>query len=565
MQSREGPRSPLGDSQEGIEGLVPSHQHCVGGPRSVEKAQTHWNVREYVKEFSSLMLDIKNMSEEDKLFNFMSGLQGWAQKELWRQGVRDLPAAMVAADCWWTTRWVVPSPLRRDPRGKQWRRPLSSCSRPLGWLDVSSAMALIELETAPKGRNSQPCDCKRQGRLTRRLLQDGEWCASEGFSGTVVPLTISWPLEKQPGWDLNWRRTPVGSRQSTAKPKRSKGLPLKGQGALIPHLGGLVVLEEKQPCFVKALRTKDGALIEIKEGQSMEVPNSVVKILKEFKDVMPAELPKEVAGVTEATEGVAGCRSDLALQSPIWCTSAVPKETGWLTPHVCGLQSPQQGDHQEQVRIAAGDEGKTTCVTRYGSYEFLALCEAEKCEFAQEEITFLGHKISAGLIRMDKGKVQAIMEWTVPTKVTELRSFLGLANYYRRFIKGYSKRVSPLTDPLKKDNSWDWSMQCQMAFEGLKEAISTEPVLRLQNWTYPLKSKQMPLIEPWVESWCRKGTLWLVETLLVGSIFTVVTDNVANTFFKTQKKLSPRQRDGRSSWPTSNSSGYIDQQGINCG
>ena len=61
----------------------------------------------------------------------------------------------------------------------------------------------------------------------------------------------------------------------------------------------------------------------------------------------------------------------------------------------------------------------------------------EKCEFAQEEITFLGHKISVSLIRMDKGKVQAIIEWSVPTKVTEFRSFLGLANYYRRFIKGY--------------------------------------------------------------------------------------------------------------------------------
>ena len=76
----------------------------------------------------------------------------------------------------------------------------------------------------------------------------------------------------------------------------------------------------------------------------------------------------------------------------------------------------------------------------------------EKCEFAHEEIIFLGHKISAGLIRMDKGKVQAIMEWSVPTKVTELRSFLGLANYYKRFIKEYSKMVSPFTDLLKKDN-----------------------------------------------------------------------------------------------------------------
>ena len=57
------------------------------------------SVREYVKEFSSLMLDIKNMSEEDKLFNFMFGLQGWAQTELRRQGVRDLPAAMAVVDC----------------------------------------------------------------------------------------------------------------------------------------------------------------------------------------------------------------------------------------------------------------------------------------------------------------------------------------------------------------------------------------------------------------------------------------------------------------------------------
>ena len=53
---------------------------------------------------------------------------------------------------------------------------------------------------------------------------------------------------------------------------------------------------------------------------------------------------------------------------------------------------------------------------------------------------------------MDEGKVQVIKKWPVPSKVTELRSFLGLANYYRKFIKGYSKMVSPLIDLLKKDN-----------------------------------------------------------------------------------------------------------------
>ncbi|WJZ92849.1 hypothetical protein VitviT2T_011824 [Vitis vinifera] len=194
----------------------------------------------------------------------------------------------------------------------------------------------------------------------------------------------------------------------------------------------------------------------------------------------------------------------------------------------------------------------------------------EKCEFAQEEITLLGHKISAGLIRMEKGKVQAIMEWSVPTKVTELWSFLGLANKYRRLIKGYSKKVSPFTDLLKKDNPWEWSMQCQMAFEGLKEVISTKPVLQLPDLDLPFEvqidasdralggvlvqeghpvafenrklnnaeqrysthEKEMMVVVHYLQQWIH---------YLLGSIFIVVTDNVANTFFKTQKKLSPKQ------------------------
>ena len=68
---------------------------------------------------------------------------------------------------------------------------------------------------------------------------------------------------------------------------------------------------------------------------------------------------------------------------------------------------------------------------------------------------FLGHKIGEGQIQMDERNVQAVNDWLAPTKVTELRSFLGLAKYYWRFIKGHSKIVSPLTDLLKKDRAWD--------------------------------------------------------------------------------------------------------------
>ena len=58
---------------------------------------------------------------------------------------------------------------------------------------------------------------------------------------------------------------------------------------------------------------------------------------------------------------------------------------------------------------------------------------------------------------MDRSKIQAILDWEAPTKMTELRSFLGLVNYYRRIIRGYSNITVPLTDMLKKGTSWEWS------------------------------------------------------------------------------------------------------------
>ena len=73
--------------------------------------------------------------------------------------------------------------------------------------------------------------------------------------------------------------------------------------------------------------------------------------------------------------------------------------------------------------------------------------------FAQQEVLFLGHKIAGGKLMMENAKVKAILEWEPPSKVPELRSFLGLVNYYRRFIKGYLDKAAPLTDLLKKNRT----------------------------------------------------------------------------------------------------------------
>lgn len=194
----------------------------------------------------------------------------------------------------------------------------------------------------------------------------------------------------------------------------------------------------------------------------------------------------------------------------------------------------------------------------------------EKCSFAKEEVSFLGHKIGGGKIMMEDKKVKAIREWEEPKTVPQLRSFLGLVNYYRRFIRGYSTICAPLTDLLKKNKPWVWSMPCQKAFDALKEAVTSEPVLALPDHDkafevhtdasdfsiggvlmqeghpiafesrklneterrYPVHEKEMTAVVHCLRAW---------RHYLLGSTFVVRTDNVAASYFQTQKKLTPKQ------------------------
>jgi len=92
----------------------------------------------------------------------------------------------------------------------------------------------------------------------------------------------------------------------------------------------------------------------------------------------------------------------------------------------------------------------------------------KKCEFWLEEVVFLGHVVTKEGIKVDPQKVKAIIEWPRPTNVTEIRSFLGLAGYYRRFLKDFSKIASPLTNLLKKANKFEWTKKCEKAFRELR-------------------------------------------------------------------------------------------------
>nr|ABC94893.1 polyprotein [Oryza australiensis] len=104
-----------------------------------------------------------------------------------------------------------------------------------------------------------------------------------------------------------------------------------------------------------------------------------------------------------------------------------------------------------------------------------------KCEFWLKEVAFLGHVVSAGGVAVDPAKVEAVMEWKAPKSVTEVRSFLGLAGYYRRFIEGFSTVARPMTQLLKKEKKFEWNEKCQKAFDQLKEKLTTAPILTLPD------------------------------------------------------------------------------------
>ena len=87
-----------------------------------------------------------------------------------------------------------------------------------------------------------------------------------------------------------------------------------------------------------------------------------------------------------------------------------------------------------------------------------------KCEFWLDHVMFLGHVVSKDGISVDPQKVEAVVNWPRPTNVTEVRSFLGLAGYYRRFVRDFSKIALPLTQLTQKGISFDWTDQRESAF-----------------------------------------------------------------------------------------------------
>ncbi|WVZ80535.1 hypothetical protein U9M48_028004 [Paspalum notatum var. saurae] len=138
------------------------------------------------------------------------------------------------------------------------------------------------------------------------------------------------------------------------------------------------------------------------------------------------------------------------------------------------IYSKNEKEHEEHLRIV---------LTRLREHKLYA--KFSKCAFWLKEVSFLGHILSEKGVAVDPSKVECVLNWKQPETVTEIRSFLGLAGYYRRFIKDFSKMAKPMTSLTKKNAKYSWSPNCEEAFQSLKISLTTAPVLAQPDVTKP--------------------------------------------------------------------------------
>ena len=202
-------------------------------------------------------------------------------------------------------------------------------------------------------------------------------------------------------------------------------------------------------------------------------------------------------------------------------------------------------------------------------------CRLHKCDFEKAELKYLGHIVSGEGIKVDPDKVKVIKDWPLPSSQKDVRSFLGLANYFRKFVQGYTALVTPLLHLTRKLIRWStdvWTPSCQAAFDGIKQALINAPVLALPDFTKPftmevvcdaslvgigavlmqdgrpLAYESRKLTDAEVKWTTSEQELWAVihalktwRCYLEGLPFKVITDHNPNIYFQTQKNLSRRQ------------------------
>ncbi|KAD2393271.1 hypothetical protein E3N88_40248 [Mikania micrantha] len=136
------------------------------------------------------------------------------------------------------------------------------------------------------------------------------------------------------------------------------------------------------------------------------------------------------------------------------------------------IYSKTQEEHKEHLQLALEQLRQKKLYAKLS-----------KCDFWIREVKFLGHVVNEQGINVDRSKIEAIKNWGAPKTPTEVRHFLGLAGYYRRFIEGFSKIAQPLTALTHKDKKYLWTEKQETAFQLLKQKLCSAPILSLPDGT----------------------------------------------------------------------------------
>jgi transposase InsO family protein len=197
-------------------------------------------------------------------------------------------------------------------------------------------------------------------------------------------------------------------------------------------------------------------------------------------------------------------------------------------------------------------------------------CRLHKCHFNREEISYLGHLVSKTGIKPDPEGIEKVQNWPVPKCVKHVQQFLGLSNYFRKFIQGYSKLATPLTNLTRGDVPWSWTDKCQNAFEHIKECLVSAPLLKMPDPSRPFEviadasltavgavlmqdnhpicyasRKFIPAELNYSvtdkEALASIHAVQIWRCYLEGTHFNLVTDHCPLTYLKSQPQLSRRQ------------------------
>ncbi|XP_071700181.1 uncharacterized protein [Rutidosis leptorrhynchoides] len=217
------------------------------------------------------------------------------------------------------------------------------------------------------------------------------------------------------------------------------------------------------------------------QNLSIESPSlENIDVVREFPDVFPDELQglppvREVEFSIDLVPGSQPISKAPYRMAPLELQELKEQlqeliDCGFIRPSVSPWGAPSKEEHENHLRVVLEILRSKKLFAKFS-----------KCEFWLQRVAFLGHVVSAEGIMMDPAKIEAITNWSRPTSVVEIRSFLGLAGYYRRFVEGFSTIALPLTKLLRKGEKFVWTEERQKSFDELKKRLVSAPILALPS------------------------------------------------------------------------------------